>query len=161
MEKKQILVRAEAEILQQLQQRIDEKLGEYDNIRMDAAGAVITELLSGQAEPANNDGVVDALTLKLDGVKAELENTIDELKGKQEELAAMEAAYNRIKQFYNEKLACIIFELIKSQDDECKDVTDVESAVNYIFRPYWDAEVLVPDEDDIRSFREMMGGAVL
>ena len=158
--KLQIQIRGEQKLIDALKSKIDAKLEAAGGVRQDAAAFAFAELLSAEPGEAKaqlaelretNSRLCDnvsALDTEITNLKLENEVLRERLNNAEQKQPE--------KQWYNEKLACILFELIKSDDANCQHIQSVEDAVNYIFKPYWDAGVLIPEDEDIANFRAMM-----
>jgi len=160
--KLQITIRGDQKLLDNLKGKIDAKLESANGVRQDAAALAIADLLATENSDAvelrdTNNRLADNVCT-LNAELADLKSDNATLREQLEQL--LNVPERPELQWYNEKLACILFELIKSDDDNCKNIRNVDDAVNYIFKPYWDAGVLVPDEEDLTNFRNMMGGLV-
>lgn len=164
--KLQIQIRGEQKLLDTLKSKIDAKLEQAGGIRQDAAALAFAELLSAEpgeaqaqlAELRETNSRLSDNVCALNSEVADLKNENADLKTQLEQVAEQEPEERPELQWYNEKLACILFELIKSDDENCKNIKNVDDAVNYILKPYWDAGVLVPEDEDLENFRQMMGG---
>lgn len=164
--KLQIQIRGEQKLLDALKAKIDAKLEKANGVRQDAAALAIAELLSAEpgeaqlrlAELQETNSRLSGNVCALNSEVADLKSENADLKKQLEQIAEQEPEERPELQWYNEKLACILFELIKSDDENCKNIKNVDDAVNYILKPYWDAGVLIPENEDLENFRQVMGG---
>lgn len=162
----QIQIRGEQKLLDALKSKIDAKLEVAGGVRQDAAALAFAELLSAEpgeaqaqlAELKETNSRLSDNVCALNSETADLRKENADLKKQLEQIGEQKPEERPELQWYNEKLACILFELIKSDDDNCKNIKNVDDAVNYILKPYWDAGVLIPEDEDIANFRAMMGG---
>ena len=164
--KLQIQIRGEQKLLDALKSKIDAKLEVAGGVRQDAAAVAFAELLSAEpgeaqaqlAELKETNSRLSDNVCALNSETADLRKENADLKKQLEQIGEQEPEARPELQWYNEKLACILFELIKSDDENCRNIKNVDDAVNYILKPYWDAGVLVPEDEDLENFRQMMGG---